>query len=74
MTNPYYFINQIAFDGFLGLAYKTENGEKSVMQLAVDQGLLDRPIFTLFLGIDGNDSKNKTGGDECFLGLISMTL
>jgi hypothetical protein len=52
------------FDGILGLAFQSISSDNVVPPLinAINQSLLDQPIFTVFLDTDGGSNVNATGG------------
>lgn len=60
----------VLFDGALGLGLGSEdNGETSSLQAAYDQGLIDKPIFTLYLARNDlwdPDTKGQVAG-RCYL-------
>ncbi|KAI6170364.1 putative aspartyle protease [Aphelenchoides bicaudatus] len=62
VDNPFQYIKYYPFDGFLGLTFQSSDGVEPVIQAAVDQKLLDAPIFTLYLKSDGFDSAGQVGG------------
>lgn len=51
-------------DGILGLAFPrlAVDNVKPVFQEAIDQKLVDKPIFTVWLRKDGADAQGKKGG------------
>lgn len=52
------------YDGVLGLAFPklSSDGAKPVFQEAVDQGLVDKPIFTIWLENEPIGTKKPSGG------------
>ncbi|KAI6237911.1 Peptidase A1 domain-containing protein [Aphelenchoides besseyi] len=65
------FFTGDALDGILGLAYKSiaEDDVTPPFQRAVDLGLVDEPIFTIWLKADGGDSSGQIGGQLTLGGL-----
>jgi len=55
---------QWPFDGILGLAFQSISADDVVPPLmnAINQSLLDQPIFTVFLDTEGGTNVNSTGG------------
>jgi hypothetical protein len=55
---------QSPFDGILGLAFQSIASDDVVppLQNAISQGLLDQPIFTVFLDTEGGTNTNDSGG------------
>ncbi|KAI6230290.1 Peptidase A1 domain-containing protein [Aphelenchoides fujianensis] len=53
-----------AADGILGLAFRSiaEDDVQPVFQHAVELGLIDNPIFTVWLKRDGGDAQGENGG------------
>ncbi|KAI6234909.1 Peptidase A1 domain-containing protein [Aphelenchoides fujianensis] len=53
-----------AADGILGLAFRSiaEDDVQPVFQHAVELGLVDNPIFTVWLKRDGGDAQGENGG------------
>ncbi|KAI6223432.1 putative aspartyle protease [Aphelenchoides besseyi] len=58
------------FNGVLGLGYPKSEFEDAVpvIQHAVDQGVLDEPVFTIWLQKEGAQSADKTAGALTFGG------
>lgn len=63
----YYWYEQ--FDGVLGLAFQSIaiDDVKPVFKEAVDQGLVDQSIFTVWLKSDGENSNGQVGGKSLIL-------
>jgi hypothetical protein len=70
LDQPFSYFTRYPFDGFLGLTHKNVDGVVSVIQEAVNQGLLDQPIFSIFYGIDGLDSVGNLGGKFLILDIL----
>jgi cathepsin D len=58
------YFADIPVDGILGLGFKSiaVDNVQPVFQHAVELGLLDKPIFTVWLKKDGGQSKGQNGG------------
>jgi hypothetical protein len=60
LNNGNWPVTALQYDGILGLTYHAETGFKSVFQEAVDQGLVQQPIFSMYL-TKGNHDAGKGG-------------
>jgi hypothetical protein len=65
---------QQPIDGILGLAFQANAVDDVVppLQNAIDQGLLDKPIFTVFLDTEGDYVNSSGGGVFTFGGLDTV--
>jgi hypothetical protein len=57
-------VTALQYDGVLGLTYQTIDGTKSVLQEAADQGLIQQPIFTMYIVKEGHTSEGLYGGKK----------
>ncbi|KAI1709190.1 eukaryotic aspartyl protease domain-containing protein [Ditylenchus destructor] len=66
-------MNGDAADGILGLAFRSnsENGVEPPLIAAIRQGLLDKPLFTVYLDTEGVNFTNARGGLFTYGGLDS---
>ncbi|KAI6236109.1 Peptidase A1 domain-containing protein [Aphelenchoides besseyi] len=65
------FFTDQPLDGILGLAYKSiaVDGVQPVFLHAVDLGLVDQPLFTVWLTRDGGAAQGQKGGQITYGGL-----
>jgi len=65
------FFTDQPLDGILGLAFRSiaEDDVQPVFQRAVEEGLVDKPIFTVWLKRDGGNARGENGGQITYGGL-----
>jgi len=71
ITSLFDFFGGLPIDGILGLGFQdlAIDDVEPVFELAVDQHLVDKPVFTVWLKADGTDASGQVGGQVTYGGL-----